>query len=231
MLSILRMRSTRRLKYIFIEVALITIGLLLTLAINNLVEWRQHQNLVAEARKALRLEITKSVATIDKALGDIDDQLVKTRATLAMLQTFQSSRNTPKEGEFEIAIKYLRHTLSDTSWKTSQATGALSYMPYGEAEAYSTIYSFQAAFTREELVIVEDLVQILATTAELNDGTSVMTASAASTLARPFGMLLGHLLSLKSSALVISTAQHAFLEGRSVHMTISVDENIAPGAP
>jgi len=212
-------------------VTLITIGLLLTLAINNLVEWRRHQNLVAEARKALRLEITKSVATIDKALGDIEDQLAKTSATLAMLQTIQSSRNTPKEGESEIATGYLRRTLSDTSWKTAQATGALSYMPYGEAQAYSTIYSFQAAFAREELVIVEDLVQIMATSAALNDGTSVMTASAASALARPFGMLYGHLLNLKASALVISTAQHAFLEGRALRMTISVDGDIAPGAP
>src|ERR1017187_793075 len=35
--------------------------------------------------------------------------------------------------------------MSETAWKTAQSTGALAYMPYEEAEAYSSIYQEQAA--------------------------------------------------------------------------------------
>jgi hypothetical protein len=222
-----RMRVPHQLKSVFIEVVVITIGLLIALAIDNLVEWRQQQNLAAEARKGLRAEITKNVATIDESVGEIDQALQQMRADLAALRPFQRSRDTPKSlTGLAIKVGYFSHLLKDTSWKTSQATGTLSYMPYDEAQLYSTIYALQARFSAEEQIIGEDIVQLLALKDQLDDGSLLLAAADASTAVHSLGVMRGHLAMLKGSALAASAVQHAFLEGRPPEFSIDTGKDL-----
>jgi hypothetical protein len=208
-------RSSRRLKYVLIELLVITFGLLIALAIDNLVEWRQHQHLVAEARKALRAEIARNASIVDDAVRAIERQIKEAKDNIAALQPFQRAHEGPQDtSKLDLTIAFRRIELNDTSWRTAQATGALSFMPYEETKIYSTIYSLQAALLRDELSIIEDVAQISGQVAQADDGDDLVTAAEASALARCYGVMRGHLLNLLVSGRAVSIAHHAFLENR-----------------
>jgi hypothetical protein len=215
----------RRVKYLLVEVGLITVGLLLTLSVDKLVEWREHQSLVAQARESLRNEISNNVATLDRALGKIDALLKEVQTVLRALRAAQRAPEGAAD-EPHLNFDYHSMQLSDTSWQTTQATQALNYMPYNEAEAYSVIYSIQASVAHSERVLTEDFAQLIGLLNLAAADTSKLTVSGAATLARTIGVACGHLLELKGNVLGAASAQHSFLDRRSLDAEISVGADI-----
>jgi hypothetical protein len=54
------------------------------------------------------------------------------------------------------SVSYSIQGFEDVSWKTAQATGALSYMPYDQAKTYSDIYASQTMLTETERIAARD---------------------------------------------------------------------------
>jgi hypothetical protein len=130
-----------------LHLATITIGLLIALGLEGLVEWQHHRHLVHEAEASLRQEIQSNEGDLAGILDDVHKQQGELKQDVVILQQIIANPKIPPHG---LSIAFRMSNLDDVSWKTAQNTGALSYMPYGLAQDYAGIYYLQEEFDRAQ---------------------------------------------------------------------------------
>ncbi|MEO6806386.1 MAG: hypothetical protein ABI286_08800 [Edaphobacter sp.] len=139
-----------------IHLVTITIGLVIALSLEGLVEWRHHKALVHEAQASLHVEIEANSRELQKALNDVDAEQKQLVNDLVILQKIIDNPKAPNPGKPRIDIQI--PPFDDVSWETAKATGALSYMPYEEAHRYSDIYKKQDEVDVAEHQALNDVV-------------------------------------------------------------------------
>jgi hypothetical protein len=142
------------------HLATITIGLLIALGLEGLVEWQHHRHLVHEAEASLRQEIQSNESGLANLLNDIHKQQSDLKQDVVILQKIIADPKIPPRG---LSIGFRMSSLDDVSWKTAQNTGALSYMPYGVAQEYADLYYLQGEFDRTQQEGVRDTILAAAT--------------------------------------------------------------------
>lgn len=135
----------------------ITIGLLIALGLEALVE-RVHQNhLRAEAEQNVKHEIEdnrREVANTRALLAGEEQNLV------AILRYMRArAANKPYEIH-DMSIKFAMGTLKDASWSTAAATGALALMDYQEVKKFEAAYQDQLQFEAVEREVLNDVLQL-----------------------------------------------------------------------
>src|ERR1700759_4672931 len=125
----------------FLHLVTITIGLFIALSLEGLVEWQHHRHLVHEAEANMTAEIRNNASGMQDHLRQLHKQQADLAHDLDVLKGIQASRKVPKEASMNVSFTI--QGFQDVSWKTAQATGALSFMPYEDAKDYSNIYSSQ----------------------------------------------------------------------------------------
>jgi hypothetical protein len=121
----------------------ITIGLLIALSLEGLVEWQHHRHLVHDAEASLHAEIKSNANGMTDTLATLHKNQDDLKHAADMVKILIVKKKLP-HGSFTISYHIV--TFDSVSWKTAQTTGALSYMPYDLAKEYSSIY-----YTQEEL--------------------------------------------------------------------------------
>jgi hypothetical protein len=140
----------------FIHLATITIGLLIALSMEGCVEWQHHRHLVHEAEASLRVEIQSNAESLKENLDGVRKEQELLSQDVAVLKKIVANPKVPNHDE--MSIRFNIRGFDDVSWKTAQATGALSYMPYAEAQEYSDIYDTQHAIDEAEHQAIRDTV-------------------------------------------------------------------------
>ena len=136
------------------ELLIITVGLLIALALNDVVEWQQHRSLVRAAETSLHTEIEGNLKTLAAIRGQIRDEQAKIDDDLQILRQFRDQPGvTPGK---KLSVEFKMEAFDDTAWKTAQATGAFTYMPYAEVETFSSIYYMQDEVIRAQQEAVND---------------------------------------------------------------------------
>jgi hypothetical protein len=125
----------------FIHLATITIGLLIALGLEGCVEWMHHRHLVHEAQTALRNEISNNESNLSGVLASAQKQEAALKQDVTVLD--QRIEHPKEETHGSMSIEFRLVGFADTSWKTAQSTGAVTYMPYARVEEYSEIYGLQ----------------------------------------------------------------------------------------
>lgn len=192
----------------------ITVGLLIAVGIEGCVELHREHKLVNEARATMREEIRSNSAEMADAVESIKKQKVAIRNNIEVLTRIQQNPKDKSAQDPSIDASFSNKSLKDTAWKTAQTTGALSYMPYAEAEKYAAIYQAQDAFLAAQDKIVEDEAQLLGVLAKTNFGHGVVTPEQASLVLERFGIWQGHLVYLNLMTRLSSLSDQAFLEGK-----------------
>ena len=131
-----------------LHLATITIGLLIALSLEGLVEWQHHRHLVHEAEASLYAEIKSNESGLESVLADVRNQQATLKQDVVVLD--QLIKNPKSNNHQKMSIAYRIAGFDDVSWKTAQNTGALAYMPYARAQEYAGIYSLQ-----DELEVAE----------------------------------------------------------------------------
>ncbi len=198
----------------FLHLFTITIGLLIAVGIEGCVGRYEHHRLAEEARRTMTGEIQKNTASVKDALADIDQEQKRSAANLAGFQKVQLNPHDTSNDNLNIDIGYSVVGLADTAWKTAQATGALSYMPYKESERFSNIYGAEETFLKEQDQLAEDEAQFLGIIQEFHLGTGQPSVEAANAMAKQSGIMQGHLMTMKLAARYLQNEQTAFLEGK-----------------
>jgi hypothetical protein len=116
----------------------ITIGLLIALGLEGLVELRHHNHLRAEAEENLKREIADNRKEVASTLAEI----AKDRENLVAALTFLQMEH-PKGS---LTLRFNMSNLNNASWSTASATGALNFIDYPRVQQFANIYQRQSAF-------------------------------------------------------------------------------------
>jgi len=219
-------KSIRGFSEFLIHLFTITVGLLIAVQIESFVEWRRHLHLAQEARASLRAEIESNLKDLKAAQPGLKAWREAIDADLKAMQRILDDPNDPKARHASMEVSYSSITLTDTAWRTAESTGALAYMPYEEAERYSSIYQAQSALLVFEDKPAEDVAGIIGLVAKYNppsSHSSKITAAQAGALAERFGQMQLHLLTGDLLLQRDIEASEAFLQNRKTRKNFNED--------
>lgn len=193
----------------------ITVGLLIALSLEGLVEWRHHVHLVEQARETLHAELVFNAGQFHNALQQVQEQRTIVDANLHALARIQKNPSDKAAQNPDLGAAARQVDLRDTAWKTAQATGALGYMPYDEAERYADVYQSHAAYIATNDKIMSDVSAFMGLLSRYDpSGKGSLNAEAASMLAERCGMWRVDLFTLYVQIKDASLAEDAFLQGK-----------------
>lgn len=201
-------------KDFFLHLLTITVGLLIAVGIEGSVELHREHKLVKEARATLREEIEANSSSMTGAV----EKLNKENATISNnIDALTKVVRNPKDKDTanaNVDASFSVIGLKDTAWKTAQETGALTYMPYAEAQRYSSLYNTQRDFLNQQDKILEDEARFIGVMRKTDFGHGDVTKEQASEALEPFGVWQAHLGYLVLMAKVTAADDRAFLEGK-----------------
>ena len=208
-------KPLRGISEILIHLITITLGLLIATQIEGCMEWRSHVHLAAEARDSLRSEIQHNLQDMQDAQPGLKTWRTEIDHNLEVMRSIQDHPNDPKAQKATLALNFHTMSLRDTAWKTAQNTGALAYMPYGEAERYAEIYQDQSRFLDMQEKPEEDVAVMLGMINRFhwNDKTKI-TEEQASEMAGKLGEMQMHLITGDLLLQQTIEASDAFLQNR-----------------
>jgi hypothetical protein len=137
----------------FLHLFTITIGLLIALGLEGLVEMAHHRHLLHQAEANLHVELNINRATTAKD----EEQLNHTAAEIATnMQILTALRNhQPSTGTLD--FNWFWNSTQSAAWDTARDTGAIALMPYENAQGYSIVYGQQAFVNQQALIYIHDL--------------------------------------------------------------------------
>ena len=124
---------------------IVTIGILIALSLEGLVEWNHHRHLVREARENTRVEIEDNQKELIGHLKQVERVRSENQT---ILQWIADLRKSHKSSIHSLAVTFSRAELTNTSWSTAQVMGALSLMTYSEVKKDAALYQLQDEFAR-----------------------------------------------------------------------------------
>jgi hypothetical protein len=201
-------------KDFLLHLVVITVGLLIAVGIEGCVELHREHKLVREARETMREEIQHNSDKMKDAVVTLDQQRETMKKNIAALTRIQENPKDKEAQNAQIDADFSIIGLRETAWKTAQTTGALSFMPYAEAQRYSDVYGAQKDFLDEQDKILEDEAQFLGLIAKTNFGHNGVTPEQASLALERFGVWQAHLAYLDLMAKVTAQTDAAFLVGK-----------------
>ena len=122
---------------IALHLGIITVGLLIALSLEGLVEHIHHRHLVAEARANIRQELEDNLQAAQKDLGLVQTNIETMQENIDAIHQLAKH---PKNFHGSVKNSMSFDSIEDAAWRTARDTGALSYMPYDEVQRYSDIY-------------------------------------------------------------------------------------------
>ena len=138
----------------------ITIGLLIALSLEGLVEWQHHRHLVHEAEASLHTEIENNARALADTITALHKNQDDLKHDVTVLKYIIKNHKAPDHNNMTLGLGI--RTFDDVSWKTAQSTTALAYMPYAQVERYSDIYSTQSELNDAERQAARDAIISLA---------------------------------------------------------------------
>jgi hypothetical protein len=192
----------------------ITVGLLIAVGIEGCVELHREHKLVKEARATLREEIQSNSDSMSGAVANLEKEDKAIANNIDLLTKLVRDPKDKRVQDVNIAADFSIVGLKDTAWKTAQTTGALTYMPYAEAQRYASVYREQQSFLDMQDKILEDEAQFVGVMRKVDFGHEDVTKEQASAALEKFGVWQAHLSYLVLSAKVTAANDKAFLEGK-----------------
>lgn len=130
-----------------IHLLTITVGLLIALGLENAVEGLHHRHQRKEAETSLRQEIQNNrdhlVKILEKSTG--------TRSNMFRALEYLQDRRDGRPGDASgITFAFSEGPLESTGWKTTLATGTVSFMKASDVQKYAAAYQEQQLFEDAE---------------------------------------------------------------------------------
>ena len=202
-------------KDFFVHLITISVGLLIAVGIEGCVELHREHKLVREARETMREEIQHNSDKMKEAVVTLDKQTETMKKNIATLSHIQENPKDKAAQDAQIDTNFSIIGLRDTAWKTAQATGALSFMPYAEAQRYSDVYGTQKDFVDQQDKVLEDESQFFGVMAKTNFGhNGIITQEQANLALERFGIWQAHLAYVDLMARATAETDAAFLVGK-----------------
>jgi hypothetical protein len=139
--------AAHSLKDFLLQLLTITVGVLVALSIESIVEWRHHRTLVRDAKAMIALEISDNRKELDGELASVTRRNEDIGTALRFADDLLATKQTAIH---EVSLGAAMSSLDSASWQSAERTGALSYMEYAEVKAYSSVYALQDLFVAQQ---------------------------------------------------------------------------------
>jgi hypothetical protein len=134
-------------KEFFRELLTVTIGILIALSLEGLLEWKHHRELAREARSNILIEMRNNRRELAKQQQELARMQQEAQQLVAAVHQVESNRNSPSA---QLQLTWTLAELHSTSWDAATRTGAIAYLPYSEVQRYTVVYDLQRSFTALE---------------------------------------------------------------------------------
>jgi hypothetical protein len=121
----------------FLHIVTITVGLLIALSLEALVEYAHHREVVERARQTLRAEMEENRRVYSSDLAGLDADLGRQGQNLVLARQLAAG-TSGLDGQFHSSFQW--SSFSSSAWQTARDTGALGWMPYTEVERLDSLY-------------------------------------------------------------------------------------------
>jgi hypothetical protein len=198
----------------FVQLLTITVGLLIALALEGLVEWLHHRHIMHQAQASLYVEIKANAGQMPSVLDGLHAQQKALQRDVSFLKSVIAHPEVPIHESIDVGFSM--KTFQNVSWNTAQATGALALMPYKVAQEYSNIYTEQHDLEAAELQAVRDTTISLGPFLNVADGDPNPSREEATLMKRQIEVLQGQLLLVDSYLQDMDRHYKNFLAERAV---------------
>jgi hypothetical protein len=198
----------------FVQLLTITVGLLIALALEGLVEWLHHRHIMHQAQASLYVEIKANAGQRPSVLDGLHAQQKALQRDVSFLKSVIAHPEVPIHESIDVGFSM--KTFQNVSWNTAQATGALALMPYKVAQEYSNIYTEQHDLEAAELQAVRDTTISLGPFLNVADGDPNPSREEATLMKRQIEVLQGQLLLVDSYLQDMDRHYKNFLAERAV---------------
>jgi hypothetical protein len=137
----------------FVHLAVITLGLLIALGLEGMVEWARHKHLVHRAEADLKLELQTNRAALEHNSKSLDTAQKEAETDLRILLAYKAHR---PPGE-ELKFYWEWNSLNSAAWDTARDTGATALMNYEKAKQYSETYGQQSRVNLQAYAYIRGL--------------------------------------------------------------------------
>jgi uncharacterized protein (DUF1501 family) len=121
----------------------ITVGLLIALGLEGCVErWHNHE-LRLQAEASIRQEVRDNSDEMKQLHGFITEEELRLGKVLQYLHAREAGEKFNVAG---LQLGFSIGSLSESSWRTAAATGALNQMDYSQVQTYAALYQLQERF-------------------------------------------------------------------------------------
>lgn len=142
----------------FVHLSIITLGLLIALGLEGLVEWGHNKHLLHRAEANLKSELQQNRTTLENDEKVLDASEKELESYLELLTAFKASHHTTGEK----TLHWEWNGLSSAAWDTARNTGAVALMDYAAAQRYADIYGQQSLVDAQAMLYVRDVYRSLA---------------------------------------------------------------------
>ena len=130
-----------------VHLLIVTVGILIALSLEGIVEYVHHRTIVREAREIMRQEIESNRSELDKSLAHIKDAQMKDMTHgIEIMQALSAHQ----AADLRMNINYQTASLRSTGRATAELMGAFAYMDYKEVRSWAGVYDTQEEFLRTQ---------------------------------------------------------------------------------
>ncbi len=108
--------AIRSVKDFLLQLLTITIGILIALALDGVVQWTHHRELVHEAESNLTMEVKENQAEVNKGLQGLRASQQQLREMIGVIRQLQQNRGAPMHS---FSFSWTLDELHATSWNTA----------------------------------------------------------------------------------------------------------------
>jgi len=146
------------LKEALVHLCIITIGILIALSFEGVLEWVHHRQLVREARQNLQSEIRDNQKDVELLLTGLDKTITRFQHAIDVVGDVSApdklndaaSVFQDGPGPDRLLSAYVIAWPNSASRATADAAGAFGFMEYTEAHKYADAYEAQALYNRAQ---------------------------------------------------------------------------------
>lgn len=137
----------------FVHLITITVGLLIALSLEGMVESIHKHHLLHQAETNLRDELKSNIATLAGDEQQLDNAQRQAEGNLRLLAALKAHRPVGDDLHFN----WQWNGLDAAAWDTARNTGAIALMPYESAQGYSVIYAQQQMVGEQATVYIRGI--------------------------------------------------------------------------
>ena len=142
-------------KDFFVQIAAITIGLLLALALDRIVAHFHERHQLAQARRDLKLEIEQNRRAWEKNVAEVQRIQKELATDINVIQALQSKSS--QTGRLDYSEGF--YATIDGPWQAVRQNGSLSLMPNDELQTYAWFHEI-LMYTMDAMHAVEPVMKI-----------------------------------------------------------------------